>query len=176
MIAETVCSAVAAAGLGIAVVAAYRKRYLTATRIAAYALVPLGLVMTGVVEWLADTAFSPTAWAGFGVLGLSWLLFATTRTVEQPARRHPQGAQGGPGSGTGDERPRRHGTGRVRTRPRTGRLPRAEPGTPAEAGRAGRRRLQRHRGHPQEARHMNARDHMRHSRPRTARKRSRPDR
>ncbi|MEU7397447.1 hypothetical protein [Streptomyces albogriseolus] len=83
MIAETVCSAVAAAGLGIAVVAAYRKRYLTATRIAAYALVPLGLVMTGVVEWLADTAFSPTAWAGFGVLGLSWLLFATTRTVER---------------------------------------------------------------------------------------------
>ncbi|MGX1158056.1 hypothetical protein [Streptomyces albogriseolus] len=83
MIAETVCSAVAAAGLGIAVVTAYRKRYLTATRIAAYALVPLGLVMTGVVEWLADTAFSPTAWVGFGVLGLSWLLFATTRTVER---------------------------------------------------------------------------------------------
>ncbi|MEU1924066.1 hypothetical protein AB0H23_25415 [Streptomyces albogriseolus] len=83
MIAETVCSAVAAAGLGIAVVTAYRKRYLTATRIAAYALVPLGLVMTGVVEWLADTAFSLTAWVGFGVLGLSWLLFATTRTVER---------------------------------------------------------------------------------------------
>ncbi|MFF8976401.1 hypothetical protein ACF08A_06230 [Streptomyces cellulosae] len=83
MIAETVCSAVAAAGLGIAVITAYRKRYLTATRIAAYALVPLGLVMTGVVEWLADTAFSPVAWAGFGVLGLSWLMFATTRTVER---------------------------------------------------------------------------------------------
>lgn len=83
MIAETVCSAVAAAGLGIAVVTAYRKRYLTAARIAAYALVPLGLVMTGVVEWLADTAFSPIAWAGFGVLGLSWLMFATTRAVER---------------------------------------------------------------------------------------------
>ena len=83
MIAETVCSAVAAAGLGIAVVTAYRKRYLTATRIAAYALVPLGLVMAGVVEWLADTAFSPVAWAGFGVLCLSWLMFATTRTVER---------------------------------------------------------------------------------------------
>ena len=55
MIAETVCSAVAAAGLGIAAVTVYRKRFLAATRIAAYALVPLGLVMTGVVEWLADT-------------------------------------------------------------------------------------------------------------------------
>ncbi|MGV9452625.1 hypothetical protein [Streptomyces sp. NPDC003635] len=83
MIAETVCSAVAAAGLGIAAVTAYRKRYLSAARIAAYALVPLGLVMTGVVEWLADTAFSPTAWAGFGVLGASWLLFASTRAVER---------------------------------------------------------------------------------------------
>ncbi|MEW2572913.1 hypothetical protein ACFU9Y_37070 [Streptomyces sp. NPDC057621] len=83
MIAETVCSAVAAAGLGIAAVTAYRKRFLTAARLAAYSLVPLGLVMTGVVEWAADTAFSPTAWAGVGVLGAAWLLFMTTRAVER---------------------------------------------------------------------------------------------
>ncbi|MFI9749649.1 hypothetical protein [Streptomyces collinus] len=83
MIAETVCSAVSAAGLGIAIVTAYRKRYLAAVRVAAYSLVPIGLVMTGVVEWLADTAFSPTAWAGFGVLGLAWVLFMTTRAVER---------------------------------------------------------------------------------------------
>ena len=83
MIAETVCSAVSAAGLGIAVVTAYRKRYLAAARIAAYSLVPVGLVMTGVVGWLADTAFSPTAWAGFGVLGVAWALFSTTRAVER---------------------------------------------------------------------------------------------
>ncbi|MER5788396.1 hypothetical protein [Streptomyces sp. NPDC001980] len=83
MIAETVCSAASAAGLGIAVVTAYRKRYLAAARIAAYSLVPVGLVMTGVVGWLADTVFSPTAWAGFGVLGAAWALFATTRAVER---------------------------------------------------------------------------------------------
>lgn len=83
MIAETVCSAVAVAGLGIAAVTAYRRRFLSAARIAAYALVPLGLVMTGVVQWLADTAFSPTAWAGFGVLGCAWALLATTRAVER---------------------------------------------------------------------------------------------
>ncbi|MEU6552625.1 hypothetical protein ABZ915_20420 [Streptomyces sp. NPDC046915] len=83
MIAETVCSAVSAAGLGIAVVTAYRRRFLAAARIAAYSLVPVGLVMTGVVGWLADTAFSPTAWAGFGVLGIAWALFATTRVVER---------------------------------------------------------------------------------------------
>ncbi|WP_055526148.1 hypothetical protein [Streptomyces graminilatus] len=83
MIAETVCSAVSAAGLGIAVVTAYRKRFLAAARIAAYSLVPVGLVMTGVVGWAADTAFSPSAWAGFGVLGGAWLLFVTTRAVER---------------------------------------------------------------------------------------------
>ncbi|MEU2063508.1 hypothetical protein [Streptomyces sp. NPDC013455] len=90
MIAETVCSAVSAAGLGIAVVTAYRRRFLAAARIAAYSLVPIGLVMTGVVGWLADTALSPTAWAGFGVLGAAWLLFAGTRAVER--RRGDAGA------------------------------------------------------------------------------------
>ncbi|WP_329032340.1 hypothetical protein OIE71_05405 [Streptomyces sp. NBC_01725] len=85
MIAETICSAVSAAGLGIAAITAYRKRFLAATRIAAYSLVPVALVMTGVVQWLADKAFSPTAWVGVGLLGVSWLLFMTTRMVERRA-------------------------------------------------------------------------------------------
>lgn len=83
MIAETICSAVAAAGLGIAAVTAYRKRFLAAARLAAYSLVPIGLVMTGAVEWAAETAFSPVAWTGFGVLGAAWLLFLATRAVER---------------------------------------------------------------------------------------------
>ncbi|MFI6286386.1 hypothetical protein ACIBCM_16775 [Streptomyces sp. NPDC051018] len=83
MIAETICSAVSAAGLGIAAITAYRRRFLTATRIAAYSLIPIGLVLTGAVAWAVDTAFSPTAWIGFGLLGGSWLLFMTTRAVER---------------------------------------------------------------------------------------------
>ncbi|MFF8276255.1 hypothetical protein ACF05T_09110 [Streptomyces lateritius] len=83
MLAETICSAVSAAGLAIAAITAYRRRFLAAARIAAYALVPVGLVMTGAVRWAFDTAFSPTAWAGFGVLGAAWLLFMTTRAVER---------------------------------------------------------------------------------------------
>ncbi|QEV17079.1 hypothetical protein [Streptomyces alboniger] len=83
MIAETVCSAVSAAGLGIAAVTAYRKRFLTAARLAAYSLVPVGLVLTGVVGWAADTAFSLKAWIGFGVLGAAWLMFLATRAVER---------------------------------------------------------------------------------------------
>ncbi len=83
MLAETICSAASAAGLGIAAITAYRKRFLTATRIAAYSLVPLGLVLTGVVEWVSGIAFKPSVWIGFGVLGLAWLLFMTTRAIER---------------------------------------------------------------------------------------------
>jgi hypothetical protein len=83
MLAETICSAVCAAGLGIAAITAYRRRFLAAARIVAYSLVPVALVMTGAVEWAVGTAFSPTAWAGFGLLGLAWLLFLTTRAVER---------------------------------------------------------------------------------------------
>ncbi|PJT45695.1 hypothetical protein CWI85_37280, partial [Streptomyces albidoflavus] len=105
MLAETVCSAVAAAGLGIAAVTAYRKRFLTATRIAAYALVPAGLVLTGAVAWIARTAFSPSAWAGFGVLGLAWLLFMTTRTVERRRGTRKERAAAAPEAVTGGARP-----------------------------------------------------------------------
>lgn len=102
MLAETICSAVSAAGLGIAALTAYRKRFLSATRIAAYSLVPLGLVMTGVVQWASGIVFKPTVWIGFGVLGLAWLLFMTTRAVERrglgagekPAKQ-PKAARGG---------------------------------------------------------------------------------
>ncbi|WNI25818.1 hypothetical protein [Streptomyces sp. ITFR-16] len=83
MLAETICSAVSAAGLGIAAVTAYRKRFLTATRIAAYSLVPVGLVLTGVVKWVSDIAFKPSVWLGFGLLGVAWLLFMTTRAIER---------------------------------------------------------------------------------------------
>ncbi|MEU1127583.1 hypothetical protein ABZ371_29380, partial [Streptomyces sp. NPDC005899] len=83
MLAETICSAVSAAGLGIAAITAYRKRFLAATRIAAYSLVPVGLVMTGVVEWVSGIVFEPSVWIGFGLLAVAWLLFTTTRAVER---------------------------------------------------------------------------------------------
>ncbi|MFI2371437.1 hypothetical protein [Streptomyces sp. NPDC018833] len=83
MLAETICSALSAAGLGIAAITAYRRRFLAATRIAAYSLVPLGLVLAGAVQWIVNTAFSPTAWLGFGLLGAAWLLFMTTRVIER---------------------------------------------------------------------------------------------
>ncbi|MFH8474386.1 hypothetical protein [Streptomyces sp. NPDC018000] len=83
MLAETICSAASAAGLGIAAVTAYRKRFLAAARIAAYSLVPIGLVLTGIVDWVAGIAFKPSVWFGFGLLAVAWLLFMTTRTIER---------------------------------------------------------------------------------------------
>ncbi|MCX5197814.1 hypothetical protein OOK31_28650 [Streptomyces sp. NBC_00249] len=100
MLAETICSAVSAAGLGIAAVTAYRKRFLAATRIAAYSLVPVALVLTGLVEWVSGIVFNPTVWIGFGLLGLAWLLFTATRAVERrglgKAPKPPKAAKGTP--------------------------------------------------------------------------------
>ncbi|MEV0264157.1 hypothetical protein AB0I49_22870 [Streptomyces sp. NPDC050617] len=83
MLTSTICAAVSAAGLGIALLTAYRKRFLAAARIAAYALVPIGLVMTGVIDWVKDLVFKPSVWVGFGVLALSAVLFMVTRAVER---------------------------------------------------------------------------------------------
>lgn len=63
MLTSTVCAAVSAAGLGIAALTAYRKRFLAATRIAAFSLIPIGLVMTGVIDWVTNIVFKPTVWA-----------------------------------------------------------------------------------------------------------------
>ncbi|MER7788721.1 hypothetical protein [Streptomyces sp. NPDC097640] len=82
MLTDTVCAAASAAGLAVAFLTAYRKRFLAATRIAAYALLPVGLALTGILGWIADLVFKPSVWLGFGVLGLSWLLFLVVRAVE----------------------------------------------------------------------------------------------
>ncbi|MEV5507146.1 hypothetical protein [Streptomyces orinoci] len=83
MLTSTVCAAVSAGGLGIALLTAYRKRFLAAARIAAYSLIPIGLVMTGIIDWVTGLVFKPTVWAGFGVLALSALLFMVTRAAER---------------------------------------------------------------------------------------------
>lgn len=85
MLTTIICAAVTAAGLGLAVLTARRRRYRAATRTAAYALVPLGLLMTGILDWIADLVLKPTVWAGFGVLALSALLFTVSRAAERRA-------------------------------------------------------------------------------------------
>lgn len=92
MLTSTVCVALSAAGLAIALLAAYRRRFRRATLIAAVALLPVGLYMTGLVslagtviravgEWAADLVFKPSVWAGFGVLALSVVLYVLARVT-----------------------------------------------------------------------------------------------
>ncbi|MEU8579928.1 hypothetical protein [Streptomyces abikoensis] len=99
MLTSTVCAAVSAAGLGIALVTAYRKRFRAAIRLAAWSLIPVGLVMTGVVDWLTGLVLKPTVWAGFGVLALSALLFLAGRAADRRAggREGRRAAAGAPG-------------------------------------------------------------------------------
>lgn len=136
MLTSTVCAAVSAAGLGIAALTAYRKRFLAATRIAAFSLVPVGLVMTGVIDWLTGVVFKPTVWAGFGVLALSVVLFMIARVAERHSSRPAAAARsGGPRPGSG-------GPPRWRRRPprrRSARAPRRS-GPPPRARAARRRR------------------------------------
>lgn len=92
MLTTTLCAALSAAGLAVALLTAYRRRFLRATRIAALALLPVGLAMAGLVtlgrristavaDWAADLVFKPTVWTGFAVLACSALLYGITRLV-----------------------------------------------------------------------------------------------
>lgn len=99
MLTTTLCAALTAVGLAVAVRTAYRRRFLRATRIAALALLPFGLALAGLVtlarkigtafgDWAADLVFEPTVWLGFTVLACAALLYGVTRLI---AARAPAG-------------------------------------------------------------------------------------
>jgi hypothetical protein len=112
MLTTTLCAALSAAGLAVALQTAYRRRFLRATRIAAASLLPVGLAMAGLVtlgrrvgtaigDWAAGLVFKPTVWTGFAVLACSALLYGITRLFAGRAaggeeRRAPEGVTGGP--------------------------------------------------------------------------------
>jgi hypothetical protein len=90
MTAVVVCAALSAAGLAIALLTAWKRRFRRATVIAAWALLPLGFQLTGMIEmfgkigkavgkWAKDLAFDPTVWTGFGVLAVAVVLFVIAR-------------------------------------------------------------------------------------------------
>jgi hypothetical protein len=92
MLTAAVCAALSAAGLAVALLTAYRRRFLSATRIAAAALLPVGLAMSGLLklggtigsavgEWAAGLVFKPTVWVGFGVLAVAGALFFAARVA-----------------------------------------------------------------------------------------------
>lgn len=90
MLTTTVCAALSAAGLAVAFLTAFRRRFAAATRIAAFSLVPVGLAMTGLIglggkigkavgTWAAGLALKPSVWAGFAVLAVAFVLYVIGR-------------------------------------------------------------------------------------------------
>lgn len=126
MLTTTVCAALSAAGLAVAFLTAFRRRFAAATRIAAFALLPIGLAMAGLIDlagsigravggWAKDLVLDPVVWSGFAVLALAVVLYVVARVAggrtsrtERSARREG-GAVGeraaagavGPGGATG---------------------------------------------------------------------------
>lgn len=103
MLTTTVCAALSAAGLAIAFLTAWRRRFAAATRIAAVALVPVGLAMSGLVGlagkigrafggWAADLVLKPTVWAGFAVLACAVVLWVVARAASGRAAARPAAA------------------------------------------------------------------------------------
>ncbi|MDK1473436.1 hypothetical protein QNO07_08375 [Streptomyces sp. 549] len=93
MLTVTVCAALSAAGLAVSFLTAYRRRYVAATRLAAFSLLPIGLAMAGLVglggriiraigAWAADLVLKPTVWAGFAVLALAVVLYLIARFAQ----------------------------------------------------------------------------------------------
>ncbi|MFE9334746.1 hypothetical protein [Streptomyces sp. NPDC006925] len=109
MLTTTVCAALSAAGLAIAFLTAWRRRFAAATRLAAVALVPVGLAMSGLVglggkigravgSWAADLVLKPTVWAGFAVLACAVVLWiigraAGARSGSAASRRETRAAE-----------------------------------------------------------------------------------
>jgi hypothetical protein len=92
MLTTTVCAALSAAGLAVAFLTAYRRRFAAAARIAAFALLPVGLAMAGLVElgadvggavgtWASHLVLDPTVWGGFGVLAVAVVLYVAGRAA-----------------------------------------------------------------------------------------------
>lgn len=90
MLTTTVCAALSAAGLAVALLTAFRRRFVAALRIAALSLLPVGLAMAGLIglgaeigtavgSWASDLVFKPTVWAGFSVLAVAVVLYVIAR-------------------------------------------------------------------------------------------------
>ncbi|MFD4538135.1 hypothetical protein ACFWNL_38780 [Kitasatospora sp. NPDC058397] len=90
MLTAAISFALTAGGVAVAGLRAYRRRFLSATRWFAVALVPAGLYLTGLfpvartigsefADWATRLVFDPRVWTGIVLLGLSALLLVTTR-------------------------------------------------------------------------------------------------
>ncbi|MER5354932.1 hypothetical protein ABT093_31960 [Kitasatospora sp. NPDC002551] len=92
MLTGAVAFVLTAAGVAVAGLRAYRRRFLSATRWFAVALLPAGLYLTGlfpvartigdeIADWAVKLVFDPRVWTGIVLLAVSAGLLVTTRWV-----------------------------------------------------------------------------------------------
>ncbi|MFJ3787473.1 hypothetical protein [Kitasatospora sp. NPDC090091] len=105
MLTAAVAFALTAAGVAVAGLRAYRRRYRSAVLWFAAALLPAGLYLSGLfpvartigdelADWATDLVFSPRIWTGLALLAVSAGLLVTTRLVGR--RRAVGAAESGP--------------------------------------------------------------------------------
>ncbi|MFJ5118863.1 hypothetical protein [Kitasatospora sp. NPDC088548] len=96
MLTAAVSFLLTAAGVAVAGLRAYRRRFLSATRWFAVALLPAGLYLTGLfpvartighefADWAAKLVFDPRVWTGIALLAVSAGLLLATRWVGRRA-------------------------------------------------------------------------------------------
>ncbi|MFB6894303.1 hypothetical protein ACFCX4_33900 [Kitasatospora sp. NPDC056327] len=94
MLTAGVAFALTAAGTVVAGLRAHRRRFLSATRWFAVALLPAGLYLTGLfpvartigdelADWAAALVLDPRVWTGIALLGVSAGLLLTTRWLSR---------------------------------------------------------------------------------------------
>ncbi|MER7767663.1 hypothetical protein [Kitasatospora sp. NPDC096140] len=92
MLSAAISFMLTAGGVAVAGLRAYKRRFLSATRWFAVALVPAGLYLTGLfplastigrafTDWAAKLVFDPRVWTGVVLLAVSVVLLVTTRWV-----------------------------------------------------------------------------------------------
>ncbi|MFB7128074.1 hypothetical protein DR950_13545 [Kitasatospora xanthocidica] len=107
MLSAAISFILTAGGVAFAGLRAYRRRFLSATRWFAVALLPAGLYLTGLfplastiarefADWATRLVFDPRVWTGIALLGVSAVLLVTTRWV---------GRRGGTAVESAPERP-----------------------------------------------------------------------
>ncbi|MQS11437.1 hypothetical protein F7Q99_03820 [Streptomyces kaniharaensis] len=114
MLTAAISFALTAAGVAVAGLRAYRRRFLSATRWFAVALLPAGLYLTGLfpvartigrefADWATRLVFDPRVWTGIVLLAISAALLLTTRRLGR--RDAVDAPESRPAAGPASERP-----------------------------------------------------------------------